>query len=84
MGSVVALTRRGFELAFALFGVIVGVVFIGTMVGGGIYRTECILSNGTHAVEWGAEGAVPYLWSPGDSAVPGAHTDPRVCSAMQV
>jgi hypothetical protein len=77
MRGAVAVARRGFGLVFALLGVVVGVVFIAMVVGGGIYRTECIMGNGTHTVGWDAEGAVPYLWSPGDPRCR-AHTLTRV------
>lgn len=34
------------------------------MVGGGVYRTECLTSNGRVVTDWGAKGDIPYLWSP--------------------
>lgn len=77
MGRGFAVARGGFVLAFALLGALVGVVFIAAVLGGGIYRTECVTANGLHSTGWTAEGAVPYLWSPGDPECR-AHTLTRV------
>jgi hypothetical protein len=48
-------------------GAVLGVVFIVFLLGGSIYRTDCIYANGTHTTSWGLEGAIPYLWSPDDN-----------------
>jgi hypothetical protein len=51
----------------------IGVLFIAMMFGGGVYRTECTLENGTHMQGWDLGDSVPYLWSPGDDRCE-AHT----------
>jgi hypothetical protein len=56
-----------------MFGVVLAVICAAVIVGGGIYRTDCISDNGTHTSSWGLEGYIPYLWSPDDSRCQ-AHT----------
>jgi hypothetical protein len=43
------------------------VFFLVVVVGGGVYRTDCISSTGQMTRTWGLEGDIPYLWSPGDN-----------------
>jgi hypothetical protein len=49
-----------------LAGVLTGIVFfLVVLVGGGVYRTDCLLNNGQVVTDWGPKGDIPYLWSPG-------------------
>ena len=52
---------------FGALGVLAAVILFVALLGGGIYRTDCTLDNGRHIQSWGAEGDIPYLWSPGDN-----------------
>ena len=54
-------------------GAVLAVVFIALMVGGSVYRTDCVSDSGTHTRSWGLEGDFPYLWSPDDNSCE-AHT----------
>lgn len=65
----------GSAIAAALGGLL-AVLFIAAMIAGGIYKTECISADGRHIEAWGLEGAVPYLWQPGEGCE--AHTLTRV------
>lgn len=47
-------------LLFVLF-------FAAVVVGGGVYRTDCVSNSGQFTRTWGLEGDIPYLWSPDDS-----------------
>jgi hypothetical protein len=58
-------------VAYAVYGLGVA-LFIALIAGGGVYRTECDL-NGQRVTSWGLEGAIPYLWDPGDKRCE-AHT----------
>lgn len=42
------------------------VLFLVVVVGGGVYRTDCVTSSGP-VTDWGPQGDIPYLWSPSDS-----------------
>lgn len=42
------------------------VFFLVVVIGGGVYRTDCVLASGQIAHGWGLEGDIPYLWRPGD------------------
>ncbi len=48
-------------------GVVFVVVFLAVVVGGGVYRTDCVSDSGQFTRTWGLEGDLPYLWSPGDN-----------------
>ena len=49
-----------------LAGVLAGIVFfLVAVVGGGVYRTDCLLSSGQVVTDWGPKGDIPYLWSSG-------------------
>ena len=48
------------------------VFFLVVVVGGGVYRTDCLLSSGQLVTDWGPKGDIPYLWSPGPNCR--AHT----------
>ena len=53
-------------------GVVFIVFFLAVVVGGGVYRTDCISSSGQLTRTWGLEGDIPYLWSPNNQCQ--AHT----------
>jgi hypothetical protein len=57
----------------SLVGVAIAVVFVAFIVGGSVYRTDCISDGGIHTRSWGLEGNFPYLWSPDDNRCE-AHT----------
>lgn len=59
-----SLANAGAKLATIVAGV---TFFLAIVVGGGVYRTDCITSTGRVITTWGAEGDIPYLWSPNDS-----------------
>jgi hypothetical protein len=58
------LTDAGLKLAGA---VVFVVFFLAVVVGGGVYRTDCISNSGQLTRTWALEGDIPYLWSPGDN-----------------
>jgi hypothetical protein len=66
---VAGLTNAG----ASAIGVVLAMVVIAFVVGGSVYRTDCISDTGTHTRSWGLEGDFPYLWSPGDNRCE-AHT----------
>lgn len=51
----------------SVLGVALAAVAAAFVLGGAIYRTDCISDSGTHTSSWGLEGYIPYLWSPGDN-----------------
>jgi hypothetical protein len=58
------LSNAGLKLA----GILAGIAFFFIVaIGGGVYRTDCVTSSGQVITTWGAEGDIPYLWSPDDS-----------------
>jgi hypothetical protein len=64
------LVDKGLQLAGA---VLCALVFLVITVGGGVYRTDCVNSNGSLTRTRGIEGYIPYLWTPGNSSCQ-AHT----------
>ena len=58
------LADAGVKLATGVAGL---VFFLVVVIGGGVYRTDCISSSGQMTRTWGLEGDIPYLWSPSDS-----------------
>jgi hypothetical protein len=46
--------------------IVAAVFFLAVVIGGGVYRTDCISDSGQMTRTWGAEGAIPYTWSPND------------------
>jgi len=54
----------GLKLAIGLLSAL---FFLVVVVGGGVYRTECISNTGQISKTWSPEGDIPYLWSPDDT-----------------
>lgn len=67
--AVVGVTNVG----ALILGVALAAVVAAVVVGGSIYRTDCVYDNGTHTRSWGLEGDFPYLWGPDDNRCE-AHT----------
>ena len=67
--SAERLAEAGLKTADVLAGV---TFFLVVVVGGGVYRTDCLMSNGQVVTDWGLQGDIPYLWSPGPNCR--AHT----------
>jgi hypothetical protein len=57
------ITNAGLKLASGLAAL---AFFLVVVVGGGVYRTDCVTSSGQVVTDWGAQD-LPYVWSPGDS-----------------
>ena len=47
-------------------GGLLSVVFIASMLGGNVYKTECVTATGLHAEGWELPTSVPFLWSAGE------------------
>ena len=58
------LAGAALKVALGLVGV---VFFLVVVIGGGVYRTDCIYADGQMTQTWGLEGDIPYLWSPDDN-----------------
>lgn len=44
-----------------LVGYVIGVVFVVLIIGGSVYRTECVLPNGELSHGWELGETIPYL-----------------------
>ncbi len=68
--TTAALSHAGRKVAGV---VALGVFFLVVVVGGGVYRTDCLSASGQLTRSWALGGNIPYLWSPNDNQCQ-AHT----------
>jgi len=65
MGRVGDIAKGSLAVGSAVVGYALAGLFILAMLGGGVYRTDCVV-EGRHSESWGLGGDIPYLWSSGD------------------
>jgi hypothetical protein len=53
-------------LGAVAIGALATALFLVVVIGGGVYRTDCVRDNGVRTQTWGLGGDIPYLWSSGD------------------